>query len=68
MLKENHLLFKELELNQNLLRALKEAGYTKATPIQEDAIPHLMKYFTFEVSNKFDFFRALLSTVVMAAP
>ena len=42
MLKENHLLFKELELNQNLLRALKEAGYTKATPIQEDAIPHLM--------------------------
>lgn len=42
MPRENHLLFNELELNQHLLRALKEAGYTKATPIQEDAIPHLM--------------------------
>ena len=42
MPKENHLLFNELELNQDLLHALKEAGYTKATPIQEDAIPHLM--------------------------
>lgn len=36
------MLFNELELNQQLLRALKEAGYTKATPIQVDAIPHLM--------------------------
>ena len=42
MPRENHLLFNELELNQHLLHALKEAGYTKATPIQEDAIPHLM--------------------------
>ncbi len=42
MPREIHLLFNELELNQHLLRALKEAGYTKATPIQEDAIPHLM--------------------------
>lgn len=42
MLREIHLLFNELELNQHLLHALKEAGYTKATPIQEDAIPHLM--------------------------
>lgn len=42
MPKENHLLFNELELNQHLLHALKEAGYTKATPIQEDAIPHLL--------------------------
>lgn len=44
MLRENHLLFNELELNQHLLHALKEAGYTKATPIQEDAIPHLMNH------------------------
>lgn len=36
------MLFNELELNQHLLHALKEAGYTKATPIQEDAIPHLL--------------------------
>lgn len=36
------MLFNELELNQHLLHALKEAGYTKATPIQEEAIPHLM--------------------------
>ncbi|MBT2732040.1 DEAD/DEAH box helicase [Carnobacterium sp. ISL-102] len=36
------MLFNELELNQHLLHALEEAGYTKATPIQEDAIPHLM--------------------------
>lgn len=42
MLREIHLLFNELELNQHLLHALKEAGYTKATPIQEDAIPHLL--------------------------
>ncbi|MER2226769.1 MAG: DEAD/DEAH box helicase [Carnobacterium sp.] len=38
------MLFNELELNQHLLHALKEAGYTKATPIQEDAIPHLMNH------------------------
>lgn len=37
------MLFKELEMNQSLLRALKEAGYNKATPIQEEAIPHLLK-------------------------
>lgn len=42
MPRENNLLFNELELNQHLLHALEEAGYTKATPIQEDAIPHLM--------------------------
>lgn len=42
MPRENKLLFNELELNQHLLHALKEAGYTKATPIQEDAIPHLL--------------------------
>ena len=37
------MLFKELEMNQSLLRALKEAGYHKATPIQEEAMPHLLK-------------------------
>jgi ATP-dependent RNA helicase RhlE len=43
MPKEKHLLFKELEMNPSLLRALKEAGYNKATPIQEEAMPHLLE-------------------------
>lgn len=42
MPKENYLLFNELEMNQSLLRALKEAGYTKTTPIQAKAIPQLL--------------------------
>jgi len=31
--------FSELELSENLLRAVTEAGYTEPTPVQEQAIP-----------------------------
>lgn len=35
--------FEDLNLSGCLLRALKEKGYETATPIQADAIPHIMK-------------------------
>ena len=35
--------FKELGLNEPLLRALDSEGYTHATPIQEQSIPILLK-------------------------
>lgn len=34
--------FKELNLHERILRALEEEGYTIPTPIQSDAIPHLL--------------------------
>jgi ATP-dependent RNA helicase RhlE len=34
--------FAELQLNDALLRAVKEAGYTAPTPIQVQAIPHVL--------------------------
>jgi ATP-dependent RNA helicase RhlE len=34
--------FEDLELNDSLLRAVKTAGYTEPTPIQEQAIPHVL--------------------------
>jgi len=35
-------LFSELQLSEPLLRALNEEGYTQPTPIQEQAIPHVL--------------------------
>lgn len=35
--------FEELSLIDPLLRAVKDEGYTEPTPIQEQAIPHVMK-------------------------
>ena len=35
--------FENLTLTRPILRALKEEGYTKATPIQEIAIPPLLE-------------------------
>lgn len=35
--------FSELGLNQQLLHALDQAGYTTPTPIQEKSIPHILK-------------------------
>ncbi len=37
------MLFSELGLNPETLRALEEAGYVNPTPIQEKAIPHVLK-------------------------
>jgi superfamily II DNA/RNA helicase len=34
--------FKELGLNENLLKAIEECGYTEPTPIQAQAIPHIL--------------------------
>ena len=34
--------FDELGLSRDLLDAIANAGYTDATPIQEQAIPHLL--------------------------
>ncbi|HAE49802.1 MAG TPA: RNA helicase, partial [Tistrella mobilis] len=34
--------FSELGLSETLLRALDQAGYVTPTPIQEQAIPHLV--------------------------
>ncbi|MEO0565709.1 MAG: DEAD/DEAH box helicase, partial [Chloroflexota bacterium] len=34
--------FQELHLNDALLRAVAEQGYTEPTPIQAMAIPHLL--------------------------
>ena len=40
---ERHLTtFSELDLDQPLLRAVADAGYTQPTPIQEQAIPKLL--------------------------
>lgn len=36
------MLFSELQLSEPLLRALNEEGYTQPTPIQEQAIPHVL--------------------------
>jgi superfamily II DNA/RNA helicase len=35
--------FKELSLHQNVLKAIEEIGYTSPTPIQEQAIPEILK-------------------------
>lgn len=35
--------FQNLQLNKDLLRAISEQGYTDATPIQAQAIPHVMR-------------------------
>ena len=35
--------FEKLALKQPLLRAIREAGYSKPTPIQEKAIPVLLQ-------------------------
>ncbi len=37
------MLFKELGLSAELLRAVDEKGYSEATPIQQQAIPHILK-------------------------
>ncbi|MEG2291547.1 MAG: DEAD/DEAH box helicase [Clostridium sp.] len=37
------MLFENLEIIEPILKALKEEGYTKPTPIQEKSIPHLIK-------------------------
>ena len=35
--------FEELGLREEVLKSLKELGFEAPTPIQEQAIPHLMK-------------------------
>jgi superfamily II DNA/RNA helicase len=35
--------FKELSLHENILKAIEEAGYISPTPIQEQAIPEILK-------------------------
>jgi ATP-dependent RNA helicase RhlE len=35
--------FQKLQLDKALLRAISEQGYTDATPIQEQAIPHILR-------------------------
>jgi len=37
------MLFSELGLSAELLRAIKEEGYQEATPIQKEAIPHILE-------------------------
>ena len=37
------MLFKQLGLSAELLRAIEKQGYTEATPIQRDAIPHILE-------------------------
>ncbi len=37
------MLFKELGLSAELLRAVDEKGYSEATPIQQQAIPHILE-------------------------
>lgn len=34
--------FTQLNLNQTLLHAIKQGGYNEATPIQQEAIPHIL--------------------------
>ncbi len=36
------MLFKDLGLNDNILKAISECGYESPTPIQEQAIPHVL--------------------------
>ena len=40
---QNQRSFQSLGLNDNILRAVTECGYTTPTPIQEQAIPTVMK-------------------------
>jgi len=35
--------FKELGLNKSILKSIKEFGFTEATPIQAEAIPHILE-------------------------
>ena len=42
-MEENNIKFEELNLSKNVKRALKEAGYEYATPIQTKAIPQLLE-------------------------
>ena len=37
------MLFNQLGLSAELLRAVEKQGYTEATPIQRDAIPHILE-------------------------
>jgi ATP-dependent RNA helicase RhlE len=37
------MLFENLDINKSILKAIKEEGYTKPTPIQEESIPHILK-------------------------
>jgi len=38
----NNLIFKELNLSDNVLRAIAEMGFEEATPIQSQSIPHIL--------------------------
>src|SRR6478672_9044748 len=38
-----HMLFSDLGLSEPILRAVESEGYTTATPIQAQAIPHVLK-------------------------
>ena len=40
---QDYMLFNELPLEQKLLQAIAEKGYTNATPIQEKAIPPILE-------------------------
>lgn len=40
---EKHMRFSDLELEQPILKALNEQGYTQPTPIQAQAIPYILK-------------------------
>ncbi|MBT5596219.1 MAG: DEAD/DEAH box helicase, partial [Flavobacteriaceae bacterium] len=35
--------FKDLGVNKGLLKSIEELGFTSPTPVQEQAIPHLLK-------------------------
>ena len=37
------MIFEDLDIIKPILKAIKEEGYTKPTPIQEQAIPHILK-------------------------
>ncbi|MDF2884773.1 MAG: rhlE [Clostridiaceae bacterium] len=37
------MLFENLDINKPILKAIKEEGYIKPTPIQEEAIPYILK-------------------------
>jgi ATP-dependent RNA helicase RhlE len=37
------MLFENLDINKFILKSIKEEGYTKPTPIQKEAIPHILK-------------------------
>lgn len=40
--KRKHMKFNTLEINESILKAVEEQGYTTPTPIQEQAIPHAL--------------------------